>query len=62
MCAWLGAGLEVRGRVGERSGLGLYQSCENSQSVRRVSVFWLRQCEWWWAKEWVEGLGQGLGV
>ena len=41
----------------ERIGFGLYQSCGNSGSVGRVSVFWLRWCRWVVGR----GLGPGSG-
>ena len=34
------------GRVDERIGFGLYQSCGNRGSVVRVSVFELQWCVW----------------
>ena len=43
----------IEGRVDERIGFGLYQSCGNRGSVGRVSVFWLQWCGW--------GVGRGLG-
>ena len=43
----------IGGRVDERIGFGLYQSCGNRGSVGRVSVFWLRWFRW--------GVGRGLG-
>ena len=57
-CVWFGATWVERGRVNERIGFGLYQSCGN-RSIGRVSVFGLRWCElcgW----EWIGGLNQDL--
>ena len=49
-CVWLGAAWVERGRVDERIGFGLYQSCGNMGSVGRL--FWL-----WWCRL---GVGRGL--
>ena len=56
VCVWLGAARVERGRVDEKIGFVLYQSCENRGSVGRVSVFGLRWCGWC---RW--GVGRGLG-
>ena len=42
VCVWFGAALLEMGCVDERNRLGIYQSCVNKRSVRRVSVFGLR--------------------
>ena len=59
MCMCLargGVGGGGLGRVDERIGFGLYQSCGDRGSVGHVSVFWLRWCGWC-----RRGVGKGLG-
>ena len=61
MCLVRAAWVE-RGWVDERIGLGLYQSCGNMGSVRRVSVFSLRWCGFRGWRMWrMWGVGRGLG-